>query len=80
MDRIRFVPLSSPVFTPFPVLETENLVLRQLEKGDEELIFTLRTDAEVNKYIDKPKTGTIHDASDFISKINNGIRAAHWIY
>jgi len=38
-------------FTPFPILRTERLTLRQLEINDEQEIFTLRSDSEINKYL-----------------------------
>jgi len=50
-------------FTPFPILTTERLTLRQQE------IFTLRSDSEINKYLDRQIANTIDDARNFINKI-----------
>jgi RimJ/RimL family protein N-acetyltransferase len=56
-------------FTPFPILTTERLTLRQLEINDEQEIFTLRSDSEINKYLDRQISNTIDDARNFINKI-----------
>lgn len=60
-------------FSPFPVLQTERLVLRQLTMQDEKEIFLLRSDENVNKYIDRPPAVSLEDAQKFIEKINRGI-------
>ncbi|RLD80474.1 MAG: N-acetyltransferase [Bacteroidetes bacterium] len=67
-------------FTPFPTLKTERLVFRQLEEADNKEIFFLRSDDEVNKYIDRLRPKNLDEASEFISKINNGIVENEWIY
>ena len=62
-------------FTPFPILTTERLTLRQLVINDEQEIFTLRSDSEINKYLDRRLSNTIDDARNFINKIieNNSL-------
>jgi [ribosomal protein S5]-alanine N-acetyltransferase len=60
-------------FTPFPILKTERLTLRQLLINDEEEIFTLRTDSEINKFLDRPLSNTIEDARNFIHQVNENI-------
>ncbi|SNR34883.1 GNAT family N-acetyltransferase [Lutibacter flavus] len=67
-------------FTPFPKLKSERLQLRQLNKSDAPIIFFLRSDAEVNKYIKRPTPKSIDDALAFIAKINNGIKENEWVY
>lgn len=64
-------------FTPFPILTTERLTLRQLVISDEQEIFTLRSDSEINKYLDRQICNTIADARDFINKINKS-GALYW--
>ena len=56
-------------FTPFPILATERLTLRQLEISDEQEIFTLRSDRDVNKYLDRKMASTLAEARDFINKV-----------
>jgi len=67
-------------FTPFPILTTERLTLRQLIINDEQEIFTLRSDSEINKYLDRQVSNTIDDARNFINKINESINKNDSIY
>src|SRR6266536_220682 len=53
-------------FTPFPILITERLTLRQPVISDEQEIFTLRSDSEINKYLDRQVSNTIEDAFNTI--------------
>ncbi len=57
-------------FTPFPVLTTERLTLRQPVISDDQQMFTLRSDSEINKYLDRPPCTTIDDARNFINSVN----------
>lgn len=57
-------------FTPFPILTTERLVLRQPRMNEDIGFFKLRSDVEVNKYLDRAPCTSISDARDFIIKVN----------
>jgi ribosomal-protein-alanine N-acetyltransferase len=67
-------------FAPFPVLTTERLTLRQLLITDEQEIFTLRSDGEINKYLDRQISNTIDDARNFINKVNENINKNDSLY
>ena len=67
-------------FTPFPILTTERLTLRQLAIDDEQQIFTLRSDSEINKYLDRQLSNTIEDARNFINKVNESINKNDSLY
>ena len=67
-------------FTPFPILKTERLTLRQLTVNDEKEIFTLRSDVEINKYLDRQVSNTIDDARNFIKKVNENINKNDSLY
>jgi len=67
-------------FTPFPILTTERLTLRQLSTDDQQNIFTLRSDTEINKYLDREPSKTIEDAINFINKVNDNIKKNNSIY
>ena len=67
-------------FTLFPILTTERLTLRQLKISDEKEIFTLRSDSEINKYLNRERSKTIDDARNFINKINDKINKNDSIY
>jgi [ribosomal protein S5]-alanine N-acetyltransferase len=66
--------------TPFPILTTERLALRQLLITDDQEIFLLRSDREINKYLDRPISNTIDDAIKFISKVNENINKGDSLY
>lgn len=53
----------------FPILTTDRLTLRQLEINDDQQIFILRSDSEINKYLDRALSTTIADARNFINKV-----------
>jgi [ribosomal protein S5]-alanine N-acetyltransferase len=67
-------------FTPFPILTTERLTLRQLLITDEQEIFTLRSDSEINKYLDRQLSKTIDDARNFINMVNENINKNDSLY
>jgi len=59
-----------PVFTPFPELKTERLLLRRLLPADAEEIFILRSHEEVLRFLGKEPMTSISEAQAFIEKIN----------
>jgi [ribosomal protein S5]-alanine N-acetyltransferase len=61
-------------FTPFPTIETERLLLRQLTPADDQDIYFQRTDKTMNQYIIRA-TETLDDARNWITRINNIIAA-----
>jgi ribosomal-protein-alanine N-acetyltransferase len=67
-------------FTPFPVLKTERLTLRQLISSDDKEIFALRSDDNVNKYLDRKPSKSLEDAKNFIQTINENIQRNDSIY
>jgi len=67
-------------FIPFPILKTGRLTLRQLAIHDEQEIFTLRSDNEINKYLDRNRAKTIDDARSFINKISENINKNDSVY
>src|ERR1700759_1326145 len=67
-------------FTPFPILTTKRLTLRQLVMNDEQEIFALRSDSEINKYLDRKKASTIDDARNFINIVNENIHKNDSVY
>lgn len=54
---------------PFPILITERLTLRKLSKNDSKEILQLRSDTEINKFLDRRTCKTIEDALKFINSI-----------
>ena len=58
-------------FTPFPVLETERLTLRELNLDDAKAIFGLRTNKEINEFIDRKILNNLSESRAFIDLISN---------
>ncbi len=67
-------------FKPFPELQTERLLLRQLVEQDENKIFQLRSDENIAKYLTRPLCKSMNEARAFIQKINKGIENNEWLY
>jgi len=67
-------------FKPFPVLKTERLTLRQLVSNDDNEIFALRSNDNVNKYLDRTPSKSIDDAKTFIQTINENIERNDSVY
>src|ERR1041385_1116217 len=61
-------------FSPFPVLETERLALREITRDDAEYFFRLRTDPVVTKYADRFPPESIDEIHSFLDKIFSGIK------
>ena len=60
-------------FNPFPIIETERLVLRQYTLNDAEDLFEIRKNPEAMKFIGKPVAKTIEDVIELLNLINTRI-------
>jgi [ribosomal protein S5]-alanine N-acetyltransferase len=67
-------------FTPFPTLHTERLNLRQLTTRDRSVIFKLRNDESVNRFISRAGTANTRAAAAFIERVNGDIQAGKSMY
>ena len=63
-----------------PVLKTSRLRLRSLLPEDAAAISILRSDPQVNIYLNRPATLTMEEATAYISKIDTGIQQHNWMY
>lgn len=61
-------------FSPFPILTTERLLLRQLSIADAQAVMRLRSNGDVMKYINRPLTQTVEDAEKWISVILDALQ------
>lgn len=61
-------------FTPFPLLVTDRLQLRQINPGDESELFLLRSDERVMRFLDRPRAKSKEDAVELIQKITNSLQ------
>lgn len=60
-------------FLPFPNLETDRLLLRQIIKDDAKEILSLRSDDRVMQFIGRPKMSSIEEASAWIEKFDTAL-------
>lgn len=61
-------------FTPFPVLQTERLTLRQLEPGDAEAIYAHRLKKDVITYLGNFSHSSVEQSRAFIERVNQEIK------
>lgn len=69
-------------FTPFPELTTNRLILRKLNINDVDALQKQRSDDEVNKYLDRPKSMTIEECEAFVKKIDDNLAnniSGYWV-
>jgi ribosomal-protein-alanine N-acetyltransferase len=68
------------ILSTFPTLTTERLILRQPLESDAQQIFLLRSDAIVNKYLDRQPGRTVEEALSFIRKVNERFKNNEGLY
>jgi len=57
-------------FNPFPILESDRLILRKMILTDAPQLFELRTGEETMKFIDKDKIASVQVAQDMIQNMD----------
>lgn len=62
-------------FIPFPVIETERLILKRITNDDVNEVYELRSNPETMKYIPRPLVKTTEDALEHIAMIEEKIVA-----
>ena len=72
--------MTNRIFTRFPILKTDRLILRQLVNTDDNEIFALRSDENVNRYLGRQPSKSIEDAKSFIQTINENVKNNNSIY
>lgn len=60
-----------PVFTPFPIINTERLILREVSLDDVQEMFFLRSDESVLTYLDKAPEKSTEETRAMIETIKN---------
>lgn len=67
-------------FTPFPILQTKRLCLRQMTQNDSKAIFAYHSNKENYPYVDMTIYKEITQASNYIHKVNDGIAQNRWVF
>jgi len=63
-----------------PIIRSERLTLRSLFIEDSESIYELRSDASINKFLDRQPCKSLEDAKNFINNINKNIEKGGTYY
>jgi ribosomal-protein-alanine N-acetyltransferase len=66
-------------YTPFPNIDTENLLLRRMHRKDIYDLFEMRKDPRMNEYVDAKLDEGTAETKNYIDKMNNGIDDNKWI-
>ncbi len=66
-------------FTPFPELTTNRLLLRQMNTGDAEHLYHMRSNPEIMRYIPRPLAQSAADILLLIEQLNENTRSAEAI-
>ncbi|WP_017381531.1 GNAT family N-acetyltransferase [Paenisporosarcina sp. TG-14] len=66
-------------FTPFPTIETKNLLLRKMSQLDLIDLFEMRKDSSMHEYTDTLVEGNIDETKAYIEKMNIGVDDNKWI-
>jgi [ribosomal protein S5]-alanine N-acetyltransferase len=61
-------------FSPFPVIETRRLLLREMTTADCDALFAIRSHPLVNQYLERADYTRAEEAFAFIEKIKNNTR------
>ncbi len=72
--------LKTSFFHTYPDIETARLVLRRLKMSDTEAIHAIRSNTEVNTYLDRPLSISTDEAASFIQKIENLVASNEGLY
>lgn len=66
-------------FDPFPKLTSDRLTLKSFRRQDLARIFSLRSSAEVAKYLDRPLMTHQQEAVIYLEKMQRGVIEGEWI-
>lgn len=66
-------------FTPFPILHTSRLKLRQLSFKDEQALYDYQSNKTNFEYVEMPVYTSIDQAKNYIIKMKEGVDKGQWI-
>lgn len=67
------------VFNPFPTLNTDRVVLRELNQDDADLIYEYQSNKENFPFVDMPVYTSMEEAENYITRMNTGVANNKWI-
>jgi len=66
-------------FNPFPVLETEHLILRKMTASDRDDLFAMRSDERMHAYTDTKPDSDLAQTEAYLEKMIQGVNEDRWI-
>jgi len=66
-------------FDPFPVLETERLILSKMSPDDRDNFFAMRSDKRMHEYTDTTPDHDISQTDEYLAKMIQGVDENRWI-
>jgi ribosomal-protein-alanine N-acetyltransferase len=66
-------------FDPFPVLETERLILRKISPDDRDDFFVMRSDERMHEYTDTTPDHDVSQTDAYLAKMLRGVDENRWI-
>lgn len=69
-------------FSPFPVLETENLILRQIKIDDVDMLFEIRSNPVAMQFVGRPVAKSIDEVLNLYNTMQGNIEkneAINWV-
>jgi ribosomal-protein-alanine N-acetyltransferase len=66
-------------FHPFPILKTENLIMREIAPRDREDLFMARKDPRMHEFTDTVPDETREDTEKYMEKMAKGVAGNQWI-
>ncbi len=67
------------LFDPFPTLETERLMLREMTLSDQDDLFAMRADPRMHAYTDTTPDERVEQTSAYIEHMRKGVAENRWI-
>lgn len=67
------------LFSPFPTLETERLMLREIMLSDQDDLFAMRADPRMHVYTDTTPDQHVEQTSAYIEHMRKGVAENRWI-
>jgi len=67
------------LFHPFPVLETERLILRKMSPDDRDDFFVMRSDERMHTYTDTTPDRDASQTEEYLTRVIQGVDENHWL-
>ncbi|HWQ97619.1 MAG TPA: GNAT family N-acetyltransferase [Clostridia bacterium] len=66
-------------FDPFPVLETDNLILRKMSPDDKDDFFAIRSDEKMHLFTDTRPDQDVSQTEQYLNRMISGVEEHRWI-